>query len=216
VSFDLPEAAKPGDRLRYKVVVSDAVMQTEFINEIEVEVSAAQVRSEERVKRTKSNPPGAPDGNVPDGNGGIAFPEVIWVGKSQTAWKNHFQNDNDCLTVVDDGEKDGANGLRRPVYRFYMNEDNRALLLELRGAKDAAPVIRKQYEVASVLVGLALIHDSNINRPDEENGEEDDMLFTQIKDVTRAVAPFLIPMIQSLGELDAEDLESSDMVGQAA
>jgi hypothetical protein len=34
------------------------------------------------------------------------------------------------------------------------------------------------------------------------------------QDITRALAPFLIPMIQGLGELGAEDLDVSDLAGQ--
>ena len=73
--------------------------------------------------------------------------------------------------------------------------------------------MKKQYEVAAVLIGLALIHEAHSHKA----GNEDDEampLHEQVQKVTRAVAPFLIPMIQGLGDLGADDLDISDLAGQ--
>jgi hypothetical protein len=214
LSFELPENAKVGDRIAYRTTVRDAVTQVEFLNEFEVSVAAAQ---EARNSPSGSpKPRGEPGGATSDGEGGIAFPEVHWLPQSSASWSRHFRSKEDCLNIVDDGEGEVEGSAHQPNYKFYMNEDNPALQSELKLARANAIVVRKQYEVSAVLFGLALIHDDQTHKRPESETEEENPLYLRVRDITRAVAPFLIPMIQGLGELSADDLDQSDLAGQAA
>jgi hypothetical protein len=115
------------------------------------------------------------------------------------------------------------NGVRRPVYKFYLNEENKSLETELKATKRLPQVVKKQFEVAVVLVGLAVIYDHQTHKPklvstdtDEEPQDHDAALFPRVQQYTRAIAPILLSMIEGLGQLGLEDIEQSDLVGKAA
>ncbi len=79
----------------------------------------------------------------------------------------------------------------------------------------------KQFEVAAVLLELALIHDQNsvkkrpINDESSDDRDAEAGLRKQVRTLSRAAAPVLLPMIQAVGELDEDDLDESDLVGMA-
>lgn len=223
ITFDLPDDSQVGDKLTYEFVVEDQVTQKTFTNKFTLLILPPQVQKERKPGK-RAQPPGKPPGQNPAGEGGIALPDVIWLKSSQPSWSTHFRDKDDCLDIVDDGDGDMLNGVRRPVYKFYLNEENKSLETELKTTKRQPQVLRKQFEVAVVLVGLAVIYDHQTarlklvnNEDSEENPEDHDAkLFPRVRDYSRAVAPILIPMIEGLGQLGIEDIEQSDLVGKAA
>jgi hypothetical protein len=81
--------------------------------------------------------------------------------------------------------------------------------------------VKKQFEIGVVLIGMALLHDDKVRyetngkgKGEQENDE--DSVYKRALVFTRAVAPIVLPMIQSLGDLADEDIDVSDLVGQAA
>ena len=82
---------------------------------------------------------------------------------------------------------------------------------ELKATSEEIEVVKARWKYGLVLVGLALLHDqaqtSKANKPDdtelaeEKNGET---VPAQIERFTKALAPILLPMINSLGALDLE------------
>jgi hypothetical protein len=87
-----------------------------------------------------------------------------------------------------------------------------------RGAVVA--ILRKKFEIASVLVGLALIHEQQTRKKSENNDTDegkdvDAELSNRVRRLTRALAPVLLPMIDGLSGIEADALEQSDLVGQA-
>jgi hypothetical protein len=199
------------------MIVEDAVMQRIFINTFTLQVTAAQIDKPSAPPK-KAQPPGKQSGDNPDGQSGIALPNVIRLENDHAKWSEHFGDDHDCLDIIED--VDQTNGNTQTTYTFYMNEDNRALQTELKASKTNAQVLLKQFEVGSVLVGLALIHDQQTAKKPEavEGSEEKDAdatLQSRVRLFSRAIAPVLLPMIRSLGELGEDDLEQSDLVGQA-
>jgi hypothetical protein len=70
------------------------------------------------------------------------------------------------------------------------------------------------------LVGLALLHDdAQRQKPTEarENGDDETgpSIETRVEEFTKAVAPVLLPMINSLGSLDVEPAMASSGAGEA-
>lgn len=117
-----------------------------------------------------------------------------------------------------DGDESSTGG--NPTYSFYLNEDNNALQLELKASRGGmAAILRKKFEVANVLIGLALIYDRQIHKRSSPNGSDnkdaDEELREQVVKLTRALAPVLLPMIDGLNDLELEPLEQSDLIGQA-
>ena len=222
ITFDLPERAAVGDKLTYDFIVQDLVTQRVFRSRFHLTVAKAQMQKPHNSGK-RGKPPGTSPGQNPTGQGGIALPEVIWLKSSAPTWGNHFSDKDDCLEIVDDGDGEVINGARRPAYKFYLNEDNRSLQAELKATRRPVPLVRKQFEISVVLVGLAVIYDHQTHKPKlvtaDADGQPEDheaALFPRVKEYTRAIAPIILPMIEGLGELGLEDIEQSDLVGQAA
>lgn len=207
VTFDLPEGSKVGDIVEIEFTVRDPVTGSEFVNVSKLAVMQAV----EEHAGGKPNPKPKADEKTepqgPQGSAGVALPEVYWMKQSSPNWADHFASPDDCLAIIDDGE----NG--RSDWKFYLNEDNRALQTELKFTRSSAAAVQKQYEIGAVLIGLSLIHDAKERKG---RADDEDDLATRVSDFTRAVAPVILPMIQSLGDLGADELDLSDEVGEAA
>ena len=81
--------------------------------------------------------------------------------------------------------------------------------------------VKKQFEIGVILIGMALIHDDAARQEDAKataDGSNDDptddenTVERRAALFTRAVAPVIIPMIQSLANLADEEIELSDLV----
>ena len=89
----------------------------------------------------------------------------------------------------------------------------------MKGKKVNVGVVSKQFEIGAVLLGLGLIHEQR-GRKKTANEEEDEKdgeagLRKRVQIVSRAAAPILLPMIQTLGELGEDDIDASDLAGEA-
>jgi hypothetical protein len=225
ISFELPEGAWVGQTLKFVFVVTDPVMGTTFENTLVLNVRAAALQDEPR-RSTPRRQPGEPEASGIDGPSGIALPNVVWLGRSDSSWASHFGTVDDCLDVIDDAEVDSEQpGSSQHSYTFYLNEENRALRFEVGGNRIAAAAVKKQFEVAITLVGLAMLHDADRlpqKSADEAESEERDdagnleIPRERVKSATRALAPIMLPLINSLSDIGQFESDESDQVGQAA
>ncbi len=211
LSFELPSDAKVGDSVVYECIVEDDVTQRRFVNRLELQVAAAQPKRPP-APPVPHPPPGAPPGAQKDGEGGIALPRVHRYKRDHAKWAQHFHDDRDCLDMIEEPSEDDPETM---VYTFYMNEDNVALQTELKGTKRSPALLKKQFEIGAVLVGLALIHDhehvGSGTEADDDNGDTEAALPKQVRLTTRALAPVLLPMIQALGELSDDDADFAEL-----
>ncbi len=208
ITFDLPETSSIGNVLEIEFTVRDPVTGSEFVNTSKLTVLAAaeDKPGAKPAPKIKPDEPPAPQG--PQGPSGVELPEVVWIKHGANNWDDHFSEPDDCLDIIDDGD-DG-----KPVWKFYLNEDNRALQSDLKFTKLPPQAVRKQFEIGVVLIGMALIHDAK-ERP-TDGSEDGDELQKRVREYTRAIAPIVLPMIQSLGDLANDELDLSDQVGEAA
>jgi hypothetical protein len=218
LSIDLPDGIKAGDVMELELTVKDPATGVEFVNKAKIAMLAAMEPDDHPKKKKDKKPPSDKPGEQPDGQAGLDFPEVFWVKPEAPNWKTHFESLDDCLAIVDDGEKD-TNGKWEPNYKFYLNEGNKSFQNELKFTKLPVPAVRKQFEIGVVLVGMAMIHDDKqrklekIKEPEAEKDEDE--VYKSAAQFTRAIAPVILPMIQSLGDLAEEEIDVSDLVGQA-
>ncbi|RWE53347.1 hypothetical protein [Mesorhizobium sp.] len=221
VTFDLPEDVSVGDTVEVEFTVRDVVTGAEFANRAKLPILAA-VEPHTGPKPKPKPKPGEPPGNEAEGSSGINFPEVFWIEQKAPTWPSHFSSLDDCLHILEEG--DVVDGKYEPAYKFYLNADNKALKNELAFTKLPADAVKKQFEIGVVLLAMALIHDDNQtkgaaqkagNGTDKEDADES-TIEKRAALLARAVAPVIIPMIQSLGELADEAVDLSDLVGQAA
>ena len=136
--------------------------------------------------------------------GGLAIPQIISVKHDDEMWKRYDFNESTACKVIEDD----IGG--QSAYTFYINIDNLSLCAEMKDSKRDVALLKKKFEWGNVLVGLALIHDDKHHQKAESvescNGND---VFERIDLVTRAIAPFLIPMIDHLGALTEEDVVSA-------
>jgi hypothetical protein len=223
LSLDLPNDMKAGDVLELELIVRDPVTGAEFVNKAKLAILAALERPDTPHPGKKKKPPSDKPGDKQGGMAGLDLPEVKWVKPEDQTWRNYFETLDDCLTIIDDGEEDES-GKSEPEYTFYLNEGNKAFQNELATTKLPAAAVKKQFEIGVMLVGMALLHDDKQRRSqkssssdEKQEGEkkDDEVVLKQAAQFTRAIAPIILPMIQSLGDLVDEEGDVSDLVGQA-
>jgi hypothetical protein len=119
---------------------------------------------------------------------------------------------------------------RHDVFDFKINMDNVFLKTELKNSKNEVELVHKRWQYALVLVGLALLHDDRQQRKDnhgnnngadsavrdmEDDEEETENIDDKVARLTIALAPVLLPMIETLGALDIEQAETVSASGEA-
>jgi hypothetical protein len=191
-----------GDLIHFRSEVNDVSQVQPITEEFYVKVieplKKKQTNGGER-KLPPSDQPGT-DTKKPDG---FALPTIIEVsrdGRTGHNWEQQSFTEESALKVKGSDE-DG--------YDFFVNIDNIHLLSEIKPAKSLeVQVIQAKYKFGLVLLGLALLNETNKQqKPDEQ--EEMDSVFTTIEKVSKAVSPIIIPMIDTLGALETQDIIAS-------
>ncbi len=121
-------------------------------------------------------------------------------------------------------EENGAETTRgRAIYDFFVNMDNIYLKAELKeGGKDQE-IVRARFTYGLVLIGLALLHDEvHASKVAEDITEEEDTssngkwtIEGKVYEFSKALAPVLLPMVESLGGLTLDELPAMDASGEA-
>jgi hypothetical protein len=151
-------------------------------------------------KPPSSDQPGN-EAKKPDG---FALPNIIEVSRDNRtgqSWEQQGFNEESALNVKG-SEEDG--------YDFFVNIDNIHLLSEIKPLKNTeVQVVQAKYKFGLVLVGLALLNENNSKQDKTEELDESDTIFTTIQRVSKAVSPVIIPMIDTLGALETQDIISA-------
>lgn len=225
LSVQLPEDCNVGDELDFVAVVADPTRLEDFENRFTVKVKPAAERSggQGSRRKTPSKEPGV-DREVPSG---ITLPNIIQVHEAE--WGRHSPpfDKHTSLRIKDAGEETNGGSDAKTVYDFYVNMDNLYLRSEMKPSGVNAELLRNRFVYGNVLLGLALLQQAELDkklRSDTraETGEEDEEspaeqnIEDRVESFTRAVAPVLLPLIESLGGLDVDDLATGDASGDAA
>jgi hypothetical protein len=188
LSADLPEI-DIGSIIEYDVVVNDQTQDKPFESKFFV-IVLPEIEENPGGKGRRVKPPGG-EGNKRERPARLELPKVIPVYEKE--WGSHGFDRESGLDVIDAGEESG--------YLFYVNMDNIYLKTQIKEKSPIEPnILVKQYEYGMVLIGLSILRLVN----EEEENVEQKALFDNIKKVTRAISPMLLPMINSLGELKIE------------
>jgi hypothetical protein len=195
----LVENSKVGDLVHFRSEVNDINRPEAITEEFYVKVTDALTKSKTNESKRKS-----PSSNQPGDEGkkagGFALPNIIEVSKDGStgqSWEHHSFNEHSALEVKG-SEEDG--------FDFFVNIDNIYLLSELKSAKNTEiKAIQAKYKFGLVLIGLALLNDFSKEQKQEE-GESEENVFTTIEKISKAISPVIIPMIDTLGALEVQDL----------
>lgn len=142
-------------------------------------------------------------GRGPREPGGLRMPEVHKVREEQ--WDKYgFDQYSACKIFEDAVDEQNEDS----VYTFYVNVDNLYLRNDMKGSKEDPALVEGKFVYGNVLVGLALLHHDRQGGAKQEeadrNGEE--TVAGTVEQTTRALGPFLVPMINYLGALSVDEV----------
>jgi hypothetical protein len=217
-SIKLPdEQVEVGDQITIQCTVNDDTLVDPFVNVATLTITPREQHPTptnpgtrlDNLGDVKENGEGAGQGsgtgsNINNGaktSGGIKLPPIVKVTRGSPEWVRHgFDETTACIAIQEENE-----------YSFYINVDNVYLRTELKNMKADVAVETTKFIWGNVLIGLALLHDDREQAADRAkkasaNGEERQPIAEIIRATTRALGPFLIPMIDHLGAITEEDV----------
>lgn len=205
-SIVLPEDVEVGETITLQLTVSDDTLNDPFTNVVRLAVGPQVERPGGPGGKRRSSSSGG-GGEQP---AGIEMPRVILVKEDD--WPKHeFDKISACKIMQ---ENDGS-------YTFYINIDNLYLRHEMKYSKDDPLLLEAKFKYGNVLVALAMIQDhqefwNRRNAAAEQPGTPsngDVPVESRVFDTTRALAPFMVPMINYLGALSREDVAVAAAAG---
>jgi hypothetical protein len=226
LSVQLPLNCQVDDTLKFVALVTDSSRLEPFENRFAVKVRPAAEPSGTTAPRRK--PPSGEKGDDRETAGGIALPNIVEVYEKDWDKHNPHFDKYTALRIKSVGtDENGQNGDSKPVFDFYVNMDNIYLNSEIKPAHREAKVVRARFTYGMVLLGLAIIQQTEAERAkvatkqtDEEVEEEDRddeaeaNIELRVAGFTQAVAPVLLPMIESLGDLDEDQVPAISGSGE--
>ncbi|MCQ3805595.1 MAG: hypothetical protein KTV45_16175 [Acidimicrobiia bacterium] len=193
LSFDLPQDTEVGQALILRVRVTDPSRVDAFELEAVLEIAKpAQPSSGTSGKDRKRNT-GSGGGDDP---GPVGLPNVRPVYKAE--WDKHDFDELSALKVVGQGI-DG----KKEIYDFYVNCDNKYLLTAQKDPQRDPEMLRVQFLYSLVLYAMALLNrERSKAEPNADSLISEEQLESFIREVTRRLAPFVLPTLEAMGSLD--------------
>ncbi len=225
LSAKLPEGCHLGDEMSFLATVTDRSRTEPFQNQFVIRVKEAALPAGGGGKRRK--PPSDEEGMGRELPSGIALPNIIPVPQEDWDKQTPPFDQYTALRIMHAGQSDttnsGENGSGSNVYDFYVNVDNVYLKAELKIGGEEVQLKRARFINGLVLVGLAILHDDERKKETSQNEDdgsdaqgEESNIEDRVETFTRAVAPVLLPMIESLAALEIEDTATIEASGDAA
>ena len=192
LNVERPENALAGDVLQYQSQVTDVTRIDPFADEFEVLVTEA-VR-ESKGEPGERKPPAEEGDGLRTLPSGVAMPNMIEVREAD--WDLHGFDSESALKVLA-GDDD--------TYDYFINMDNLYLLNELKALSiaDDPKLMQSKFKYALVLLGMMILKE--MSNGDESDFEESMSAEDAVFQFTAMVAPVILPMIDSLGDLQIED-----------
>ena len=211
LNMALPAEVEPGDELLLQATVTDSTLLEPFVSMFRLRVGAKQVHKP-GAKGEKKNKSGGGTGSN-SGSHGINLPPVIAVKEGDQHWvKHHFTPETACHVI-----SDPVAGTDQLEHTFYINVDNVSLKTEMKYGKQDARLLEAKFKYANVLMGLAILHDARKRDQRAEKEREDSQTAEDvIRQVTAAIAPVVLPVIDQLSGLSEEVLEEISVRGEDA
>jgi hypothetical protein len=190
----LPDDAQLGEDLSYEIRVGDDTRTDPFINHFSRRV-VEYIRSDNGKKGKRVLPAieGQGDRQLPDG---LSMPNVIEVHEED--WQNVGFDRSSALLIKHMGETE--------AYDFYVNLDNIYLKTDIRRLSDKDHrLLESRFKYGLVIMGLAIIKArENINKSKNADNDEESVE-RYVYDVSKALAPVILPMIDTLGDLEIDE-----------
>jgi hypothetical protein len=127
--------------------------------------------------------------------------------------------------VIRHADTEGEGEDEIDIYDFYVNVDNVYLKSEMKITSVDERVVEGQFVYGMVLIGLALLQQKATEAKRQaqaqkagdviESGESANGVEDLVATITKGVAPVLLPMIESLGQLDVDAVSAMTASGES-
>lgn len=209
LNMSLPSDTEAGSQLKLRAIVNDSTLMEPFVNQFEITIQPKHGRA--RNKNRKKKKRHGSGGGEKSTQGGISLPSVIPVRTDDDKWQKYkFTENTSCHVVSDPKEEYGKTVLD---HTFFINVDNNALKTEMKYSRQDARLLEAKFKYGNVLLGLALLHADDPSDNDYDD-DESQSVQDQIRQVSDAVAPVLLPMIDQLSGLNESELEELGILGE--
>ncbi len=191
VNISLPDWVRVGDNLSFEAVVDGELQLEPFCVPFRFEVTEPDEPS--KGKRGKRQPPaGKGSGNRkrPDN---LAMPKITEVYKDQ--WHERGFDKYSALSAVNAGDNS---------YDYFVNMDNDYLSTELNLLKASGEprIVKTRFKMAMVLLGMAVQAKAARDESDKDPAKQ--LPSDVVEQITSLIAPVILPMIDSLGDLEID------------
>lgn len=214
LNVELPGNCRVGNDLFFVATVTDPTQIDIFENSFVVQVKQAIKPAVGKGGRAK--PPGEKEGTEREIPSGITLPNIIEVLEPEWGTKNPPFTKTTALRIKNAGvsEVNGNAGKDGNVYDFFVNMDNVYLKTEVKPDKKDIRITKMRFKYGLVLLGLAVLQQEMqkakphaIDDTGEENNDDDTggNVEDRVEEFSSAVAPVLLPMIESLGDLEIDE-----------
>lgn len=187
LNINPPENCKEGDKYLYRAIVDDTSRSIPFENNFEICITKEQKQSSKGGKGKRRSGSDLPGGT--NDSRGVALPNIIEVYQEQ--WEDYGMTPESAVILRSDGESRD----------LFLNMNNLYLMTELNVTRDQSKMdlLKAQFQYANALLAIAIEGFYEKQEGPEINIED------QVKVLTEALSPVLLPMIRTLGSID--DLE---------
>lgn len=221
LNIRLPIGCSVGDKCEYEARVTDEVILQPFVDSFIVTIGPPQtLQSKLPIKDGK--PPSDQEGTQREIPMGMQIPEVNEVYEQDWGKRKHGFDQYSALEIL---QEEAANVeetgyANSDIFSFWVNMDNIYLKAEQKYSKTSPAILKARYKYGLVLVGMALIQaDSVSEKPkmtSESNGGgvnvEDSPLSERVYKASLAIAPVILPLIESLGNLTEDQVKVGSQV----
>lgn len=218
LSVRLPENCREGDTLHYVSTVTDPSRIDPFENSFTVKVLKAAKPQSGGPPYSPPQPPSQEEGEDRQVPSSIALPPIHDIHESDWGNQDPPFDKYAAMRVITDENPKGQD-----VHEFYVNMDNIYLKTELKSASQEPELTKARWRFSLVLLGLAVLNQyAQTSKAKSRNGssraleaaEDNNSVEARIEDLGKAVGPFLLPIIHSLGTLDVENTLAMDDSGE--
>lgn len=221
LSLKLPENSSVGDRIEYDAKVMDDTLVNPFVNKFIVTVGSPQ--QTEGGSGEKANPPTEKKGKEREFPTGITLPDIKEVYESKEGypkWEDR-KHKFDKYSALDIIQEEAATNGNPSVYSFGVNMDNVYFKTECKHSKEDVAILKAKWLFGLSIIGMALIQADakaeNIKDKEilQEQSHENELttLEERVFEASAAIAPVLLPLIESLGTLTEEHVMTGSIPG---
>lgn len=227
LSLSLPEGVADGDDLQFEAAITDQSRVEPFVNRFILTVlpereatGGSGGKRNTKAEDTGDDGKGINDkGSDQTRDGFLDVPQPIKVYEKDWKSRDPEFDKFTCMRIKRSPEAKE----NEERYDYFINMDNVHLHTYLKAKPKDALGMKLRFNVGMTLVTLAMLHQEQLRK--KNSGASEDMpdgtvdVADRVAQVTSALAPFLLPMIDSVAELEedaAEEEALSESAGEAA